>query len=158
MTSISTVTTNQFVFQSPRDRLQNELTTEIAAGTIAATDLDPLSAALDSIDQTLKSQRTSDRAAGTAPPSPDEMKAKIDDLIAAQVSSGKLTSEQADELKNVFANTFSSGPGARVGPVVRVAPAVRAGRKARTTGAQATATLPNHPRSTPTFRSCSPTS
>jgi len=75
-----------------------------------------LTAALDSIDETLKSQRESDRAAGSGPPSPDEMKSKIDDLIAAQVSSGKLTSDQADELKNVFANAFASGPGGPGGP------------------------------------------
>ncbi len=77
---------------SPRDRLQDELTSEIAAGTIASTDLDALTAALDSIDQTLTSQRTSDRATGTAPPSPDQMKAKIDDLIA-----GRSVERQADE-------------------------------------------------------------
>jgi hypothetical protein len=115
MTSIS-ATTNQYAFTSPRDRLQNELTSEISAGTIKSADLDPLSAALDSIDETLKSQRESDQAAGSGPPSPDQMKSKIDDLIASQVSSGKLTSDQADELKNVFASAFASGPGGPGGP------------------------------------------
>ena len=110
MTSIS-ATTSQYAYTSPRDRLQNELTSEISAGTVKSADLDPLTAALDSIDETLRSQRESDRAAGSRPPSPDEMKSKIDDLIAEQVSSGKLTSDQAEELKNVFANAFASGPG-----------------------------------------------
>ncbi len=139
--------------------MQNELTSEIAAGTIASTDLDALTAALDSIDQTLTSQRGSDRATGTAPPSPDQMKAKIDDLIAAEVTNGTLTSEQAEELKTVFANAFSSGPAVRedrADPVVLAARAVLAARKARMTGARATA--PNHPRSTPTSRNCSPAS
>jgi hypothetical protein len=115
MTSIS-ATTSQYAYTSPRDRLQNELTSEISAGTVKSADLDPLTAALDNIDETLKSQRESDRAAGSRPPSPDEMKAKIDDLIAEQVSSGKLTSDQADELKNVFANAFAAGPGSAGGP------------------------------------------
>ena len=63
--------------------------------------------------------------AGSAPPSPDEMKSKINDLIAGEVSSGKLTSAQGDELKNVFANTFKGGPGGRA---ARVGQAVRARR------------------------------
>jgi hypothetical protein len=115
MTSIS-ATTSQYAYTSPRDRLQNELTSEISAGTVKSADLDPLTAALDSIDETLRSQREQDRTAGSRPPSPDEMKSKIDDLIADQVSSGKLTSDQADELKNVFADAFASGPGGTGGP------------------------------------------
>lgn len=115
MTSIS-ATTSQYAYTSPRDRLQNELTSEISAGKVKSADLDPLTAALDSIDETLKSQREADRAAGSGPPSPDDIKSKIDDLIADQVSSGKLTSDQADELKNVFANAFASGPGGARGP------------------------------------------
>jgi len=37
------------------------------------------------------------------------MKTKIDSLIQAQVQSGNLTSNQASELQNVFANAFSQG-------------------------------------------------
>jgi hypothetical protein len=37
------------------------------------------------------------------------MQSKIDDLIAAQVSDGNLTSDQATELKGVFAAAFANG-------------------------------------------------
>ena len=39
------------------------------------------------------------------------MKSKIDDLINGQVSSGKLTSDQATELQGVFKAAFANGPG-----------------------------------------------
>ncbi len=88
--------------------LQNELLSQISSGTIDSGDKDALSTALDSIDATLKSSRP---AAGTRP-SPDEMQSKIEGLVDDQVASGKLTSEQAEELKNVFANAMPKrGPG-----------------------------------------------
>jgi hypothetical protein len=110
MTAISTVSSNQYAFTSPRDLLQNELTKEVSAGTISSGDQDALSSALDSIDSSLSSQRDADRASGTRP-SPGDLKSKVDDLIASQVSDGKLTSDQATELKNVFQNAFAKGPG-----------------------------------------------
>jgi hypothetical protein len=115
MTAISTVSSNQYAFTSPRDLLQNELTKEVSAGTISTGDQDALSSALDSIDSSLSSQRDADRASGTRP-SPGDLKTKVDDLIAAQVSDGKLTSDQATELKNVFQNAFANGPGGAGGP------------------------------------------
>jgi hypothetical protein len=93
--------------------LQNELQSEVSSGTISSDDQDALSAALDDIDSTLRSQRP---ASGSARPSPDEMKSKIDDLIANEVQNGKLTSDQADELKNVFAKAFSHGGDGAGGP------------------------------------------
>ena len=72
--------------------------------------LHALSSALDSVDSSLSSQRDADRASGTRP-SPGDLKTKVDDLIASQVSDGKLTSDQATELKNVFQNAFANGPG-----------------------------------------------
>src|SRR5437879_786865 len=110
MTAISTVSSNQYAFTSPPDLLQNELTKEVSAGTISTGDQDALSSALDSIDSSLSSQRDADRASGTRP-SPGDLKTKVDDLIASQVSDGKLTSDQATELKNVFQNAFANGPG-----------------------------------------------
>src|SRR5258708_1465879 len=110
MTAISTVSSNQYALTSPRDLLQNELTKEGSVGTIRTGDQDALSSALDSIDSSLQSQRDADRASGTRP-SPGDLKSKVDDLIAAQVSDGKLTSDQATELKNVFQNAFAKGPG-----------------------------------------------
>src|SRR5262249_35431266 len=114
MTSISAAS-SQPAYQSPLERLQNELQSEVSAGTIGSNDQDALSSALDDIDQALQSQRQSDQASGTRP-SRSEMKSKIDDLIAQEVQNGKLTSDQADELKNVFAKTFQHGPGGAGGP------------------------------------------
>src|SRR5262245_12195734 len=113
MTSISSAGAASHAFTSPRELLQNELQSEVSSGAISADDQDALSAALDDIDQTLRSQRSQ---SGSARPSPDEMKSKIDDLIASEVQNGKLTSDQADELKNVFAKAFSHGPGGAGGP------------------------------------------
>jgi len=65
------------------------------------------------------------------------MKSKIDDLIAGEVQNGKLTSDQAEELKNVFAKVFShgggpqggpGGPGGRVDKVVQTGPVRREDR------------------------------
>ncbi|MCK9914562.1 hypothetical protein MXD81_35930 [Microbacteriaceae bacterium K1510] len=92
---------------SPLQRLQNELTSEISAGTISADDKTALSSALNDIDSALKSGM---QAGGTRP-SPNDMQSKINDLISQEVSDGKLTSDQASELKNVFANAFQGGPG-----------------------------------------------
>lgn len=111
MTSISATTTNSY---SPLDRLKSELTKEVSAGTISSSDESALSSALDDIDSAMKSSASS--ASSSSPPSADEMQSKIDDLIQNEVSSGKLTSDQASELKNVFANTFSGSANGAGGP------------------------------------------
>lgn len=111
MSSIGSATASQQSF-SPLKMLQTELASEVKAGTISSSDQSALSSALDDIDQAMQSSKPS---AGSRP-SPDEMKSKIDDLIAGEVSSGKLTSEQADELKNVFSSAFKGGPGGAGGP------------------------------------------
>ena len=98
---------------SPLSRLQDELASEVSSGAVNSSDQGALSAALDDIDLQLKSQMQS--GAGTQPPSPGDMKSKIDGLIADEVSNGKLTSAQADELKKVFANAFQHGPGGVAG-------------------------------------------
>ena len=113
MTSISSAGIAPHAFTSPRELLQNELLSEVSSGAISADDQDALSAALDDIDSTLRSQRPE---RGSARPSPTEMKSKIDDLIATEVQNGKLTSDQADELKNVFAKAFSHGGDGAGGP------------------------------------------
>jgi hypothetical protein len=69
-----------------------------------------LSAALTDIDFAMQASRASDQASGTRP-SPDQLKSKIDDLIAGEVSSGKLTSDQAAELQGIFKAAFANGPG-----------------------------------------------
>ncbi len=112
MTSISSTFAAQSF--SPLSRLQDELTSEVSSGTISSSDQNALSAALSDIDLQLKSQMQS--AGSGQPPSPTDMQSKINDLIAGEVTNGKLTSAQADELKNVFANAFQHGPGGAGGP------------------------------------------
>jgi hypothetical protein len=63
----------------------------------------------------MQASRASDQASGTRP-SHDELKSKIDDLIAGEVSSGKLTSDQATELQGVFKAAFAHGSGRGHGP------------------------------------------
>lgn len=90
---------------SPLDLLKQELAKEVSAGTVSSSDQSALSSALDDIDSALKSGIGSSSSSSSA--SPQDMKSKIDGLIQNEVSSGKLTSDQATELKSVFANTFS---------------------------------------------------
>ena len=99
---------------SPLTQLQNELSSEVSSGAISSSDQGALSAALTDIDLELKSEMQS--ASGTQPPSPGDVQSKIDSLIANEVSNGKLTSAQADELKNVFAKAFKGGPHGAGGP------------------------------------------
>ncbi|WP_407155101.1 hypothetical protein [Bradyrhizobium sp. STM 3557] len=96
---------------SPLDMLKQELAREVSAGNVASSDQSALSSALDDIDSALKSSAGSSSPSASA--APQDMKSKIDDLIQSEVSSGKLTSDQATELKSVFANAFSGhAPGA----------------------------------------------
>ena len=99
MTSISAASTN--TYQSPLQKLQDELLSEVNSGAISSSDKDALSSALTDIDSAMQASRASDQASGTRP-SHDQLKSKIDDLIAGEVSSGKLTSDQATELQGVF--------------------------------------------------------
>lgn len=115
MTSISASSMSGF---SPLDLLKQELSKEVSAGKVSSTDQTALSSALDDIDSALKSGSGSSSSSSTSstPPSPKEMQSKIDDLIQSEVDSGKLTTDQASELKNVFANAFSGGAGGAGGP------------------------------------------
>jgi hypothetical protein len=113
MTSISAASTN--TYQSPLQKLQDELLSEVNSGAISSSDKDALSSALTDIDSAMQASRASDQASGTRP-SHDQLKSKIDDLIAGEVSSGKLTSDQATELQGVFKAAFANGPGGAGGP------------------------------------------
>jgi hypothetical protein len=108
MTSISAASINNF--QSPLQRLQDELQSEVNSGAISSSDQDALAAALTDIDSSIQASRASDQASGTRP-SPGDLKSKIDDLINGEVSSGKLTSDQATELQGIFKAAFAHGPG-----------------------------------------------
>jgi len=113
MTSISAASIN--TRQSPLQKLQDELLSEVNSGAISSSDKDALSTALTDIDSAMQASRTSDQASGTRP-SPDQLKSKIDDLINGEVSSGKLTSDQATELQGIFKAAFANGPAGAGGP------------------------------------------
>jgi hypothetical protein len=106
MSSIASATSQAF---SPLSLLQKELASEVSSGTISSSDQSALSSALTDIDSAMKSQAPT--AGSGSPPSPTDMQSKINDLISGEVSDGKLTSAQADELKNVFSKAFQGGPG-----------------------------------------------
>ena len=113
MTSISAASTNSY--QSPLQKLQDELLSEVNSGAVNSSDKDALSAALTDIDSAMQASRASDQASGTRPSHAD-LKSKIDDLINSEVSSGKLTSDQATELQGIFKSAFANGPGGARGP------------------------------------------
>jgi hypothetical protein len=106
MTSISAASAQNY--QSPLQKLQDELLSEVKSGAIKSSDQDALSAALSDIDSAMQASRASDQASGTRP-SPADLKSKIDDLINGEVSSGKLTSDQATELQAIFKAAFANG-------------------------------------------------
>jgi hypothetical protein len=113
MTSISAASVN--TYQSPLQKLQDELLSEVNSGAISSSDKDALSAVLTDIDSAMQASRASDQTSGTRP-SPDQLKSKIDNLIAGEVSSGQLTSDQATELQGIFKAAFANGPGGAGGP------------------------------------------
>lgn len=113
MTAISAASAGNY--QSPLQRLQEELQSEVSAGTVSSSDQSALTTALKDIDSALQQSRSSDQSSGTRP-SKDEMQSKIDDLISNEVSNGTLTSDQAEELKGVFQSAFAKGPGGAGGP------------------------------------------
>jgi hypothetical protein len=113
MTSISAASVQSY--QSPLQKLQDELLSEVKSGAINSSDQDALAAALTDIDSAMQASRASDQASGTRP-SPADLKRKIDDLINGEVASGKLTSDQATELQGIFKAAFANGPGGAGGP------------------------------------------
>ena len=106
MTSISAASSSSYL--SPLQKLQDELQTEVNSGAINSSDQNALSSALTDINSSLQSGPASDSGSSTNS-SPGDLKSKVDNLIAAQVSSGKLTSDQATELQGVFKAAFANG-------------------------------------------------
>jgi hypothetical protein len=113
MTSISAASSSNY--QSPLQKLQDELQSEVNSGAIGSSDQSALSSALTDIDSSLQTSSASDPAGGANSP-PGDLKSKIDNLIAGEVSSGKLTSDQATELQGVFKAAFASAPDGAGGP------------------------------------------
>jgi hypothetical protein len=106
MTSISAASGSNY--QSPLQKLQDELQSEVNSGAISSSDQSALSSALTDINASLQSGSTGDTASNPNSP-PGDLKSKIDNLIAGEVSSGNLTSDQATELQGVFKAAFAGG-------------------------------------------------
>ncbi|BCM83297.1 hypothetical protein mvi_17580 [Methylobacterium indicum] len=118
MSTISGASTPQPYAQrlptSPRgpdnDRMAEAISNDVSSGALGSADATALTSALGAIRSSLSSDRTSStaNADGTNPTGsrrdPASMRSRIDSLIADQVSSGALTSDQASELKTLFAS------------------------------------------------------
>jgi hypothetical protein len=110
MTSISAASSSSY--QSPLQLLQAELKSEVNSGSISSWDQSALSSALNDINSSLQGGGADGSTGSNAQPSsaaPGDIKSKIDSLIAGEVSSGKLTAQQATELQGVFQNAFAGG-------------------------------------------------
>jgi len=121
MTSIAAASSNNYL--TPLQQLQAHLQSEVNAGTVSSSDQTALSSALTDINSSLQGGSAGASARGTNLP-PGDLKSKIDNLIAGEVSSGKLTSAQATELQGVFKAAFASGPGSAADAGTNAAAAV----------------------------------
>src|ERR1700761_5248211 len=122
MSSISATSNSNYL--TPQQQLQAELQQEIDSGTIGSSDQGALSSALNDISSSLQSD-TAGGPAAAGNTSPGDIQSKINGLIANEVSSGKLTQQQATELQGVFQNAFA-GPDATGGSSVQAVAAVGA--------------------------------
>ncbi|MBK3396499.1 MULTISPECIES: hypothetical protein [Methylobacterium] len=92
------------------DRMAETIGSEVASGALSGADATALTNALGAIRSSLASggapaASTSDTAgAAGSRRDPAAMRSRIDGLIAEQVGNGTLTSDQASELKNLFAS------------------------------------------------------
>ena len=108
MPSISATSGSNYL--SPLQQLQDQLQTDVNSGTVSSSDQGALSSALNDINSSLQSGVADSSSSGSSS-SPSDLKSKIDTLIANEVSSGKLTSDQATELQGVFKQAFAAGSG-----------------------------------------------
>lgn len=105
MTSIST-SLAATARPSPRARIDARLEAATSAGTISKTDETAISGALDDIDKALSAgSATSTTSTGGTQAKGADMKGKIDSLIDQEVKDGKLTDDQASELKDLFGSS-----------------------------------------------------
>ena len=109
MTSISSLQSTATKV-SPGERMQARLQAAVASGSIKSADQTALSAALGDIGTTLKADKASNTAAEST--SRISIKDKVANLIDTEVSNGKLTADQATEMKSLFAQAAPalSGP------------------------------------------------
>ncbi len=84
--------------QSPQQFFQSKLTEQVSSGEITSSDMDAVLSALEAID----GEMGPGGCAPSAPPSQEEMQAKLESLLSQQVEVGTLTQAQADELASLF--------------------------------------------------------
>lgn len=98
---------------SPKDRVMQSITDEVASGKLGAADGTALTQAFGSITESLKSERSVSSGAGSATRTtrldPSQLKEKVDSLIDDQVEGGSLTADQAEELKAILSQNAPHG-------------------------------------------------
>lgn len=117
MSSVTNSLTTSYATQksgtSPKDRVMQSITDEVASGKIGAADGTALTQAFGSITESLKSERSASGEAGsatrTARLDPTQLKEKVDSLIDDQVEGGSLTADQAEELKAILSQNTPQG-------------------------------------------------
>lgn len=113
MTSISSGTSLAAML-SPGDRMKQQLASAVSSGKVKAADQTALASALQDIDTAMKAGGGSS-ATGTSSTTGRRHaggKEKIDGVIDQEVTDGKLTSDQATELKKLFADAAPKMHGA----------------------------------------------
>lgn len=115
MTSVSSTQTSA-TFQAQRpppsrgNPVAQAIASEVSTGGISATDGTALTDALDSIDSSLKSESSNATGRTSTRLDPSQIEDTIGSLIEDQVSSGDLTTDQAETLKTLFeANASGRG-------------------------------------------------
>jgi hypothetical protein len=106
MTSISCSTAATNPYES---RLLNRISSATTSGQLSQADGKAIGSALGDIASQLQSSATS---SGTSGINPGQLRKQVGSLIQGEVSSGKLTQAQADELKGLL----QPGQGAPGGP------------------------------------------
>jgi hypothetical protein len=104
MSSIPSLGTNGY--SSALQLLQSELSKEGSAETLNSSGQSAATAAAAKSDASSGAVRADETSSNSA--SPDDLKAKIDALIKNEVSNGRLTSDQAIKLQNVFSIAFEA--------------------------------------------------
>ncbi|GJE17392.1 hypothetical protein [Methylobacterium marchantiae] len=120
MTSVGNTQTSA-LFQTQRppppkgNPVAQAIAGDVSTGSISAADGAALSSALDSIDSSLKSGSSGSTGGTSTRLDPSQIQDKISGLIDDQVSSGSLTSDQAETLKSLF-EANAPGKGGPGGP------------------------------------------
>lgn len=108
MTAISSTSTAANFASRFENRLQNRVQNAVSSGQISSADGTAISKALSDVQSQL-SAGASPQSSATSSQAPTSFQDKIGSLIDNEVSSGKLTSAQATELKTVLSQGIGRG-------------------------------------------------